>query len=57
MQAGDDRSVTQLGCIPYAFQGDYGGYFRPCHGSHYDLIVWLDLDVAQRPPPVQRALV
>ncbi len=27
---------THLGCIPIAHQGDYHGYFCPCHGSQYD---------------------
>jgi ubiquinol-cytochrome c reductase iron-sulfur subunit len=27
---------THLGCIPLAHQGDYGGFFCPCHGSQYD---------------------
>ena len=27
---------THLGCIPFPDQGDWGGYFCPCHGSHYD---------------------
>ncbi len=27
---------THLGCVPLADQGDYGGWFCPCHGSHYD---------------------
>jgi len=27
---------THLGCIPIGGQGDYGGWFCPCHGSHYD---------------------
>ena len=36
---------THLGCVPFANQGDYGvvegsaklgGWFCPCHGSHYD---------------------
>jgi len=27
---------THLGCIPFANQGNYGGWFCPCHGSHYD---------------------
>ncbi len=27
---------THLGCVPLAYQGDYHGYFCPCHGSHYD---------------------
>jgi len=27
---------THLGCVPLANQGDFNGYFCPCHGSHYD---------------------
>jgi ubiquinol-cytochrome c reductase iron-sulfur subunit len=27
---------THLGCIPIAGQGDYKGWFCPCHGSQYD---------------------
>lgn len=27
---------THLGCVPLANQGDYGGWFCPCHGSQYD---------------------
>ena len=27
---------THLGCVPIANAGEYGGYFCPCHGSHYD---------------------
>jgi ubiquinol-cytochrome c reductase iron-sulfur subunit len=27
---------THLGCIPIAHQGDYHGWFCPCHGSQYD---------------------
>ncbi|VEL23557.1 unnamed protein product [Protopolystoma xenopodis] len=28
---------THLGCIPIANSGDFsGGYYCPCHGSHYD---------------------
>ncbi len=32
---------THLGCIPLGaaegeVKGDFGGYFCPCHGSHYD---------------------
>nr|PVC52014.1 ubiquinol-cytochrome c reductase [Theileria orientalis] len=26
---------THLGCVPYR-GGNYGGFFCPCHGSHYD---------------------
>ena len=25
-----------LGCVPIANAGDFGGYYCPCHGSHYD---------------------
>ncbi|XP_060075536.1 cytochrome b-c1 complex subunit Rieske, mitochondrial-like [Ylistrum balloti] len=28
---------THLGCIPVANSGSYGGYYCPCHGSHYDV--------------------
>ncbi|KAL7741703.1 hypothetical protein ACLKA6_000324 [Drosophila palustris] len=27
---------THLGCVPIANSGDWGGYYCPCHGSHYD---------------------
>jgi len=27
---------THLGCIPIGQSGEYGGWFCPCHGSHYD---------------------
>lgn len=27
---------THLGCIPLGEQGEFGGWFCPCHGSHYD---------------------
>jgi len=28
---------THLGCVPLGDgQGDFGGWFCPCHGSHYD---------------------
>jgi ubiquinol-cytochrome c reductase iron-sulfur subunit len=27
---------THLGCIPLAHQGDFDGWFCPCHGSQYD---------------------
>jgi ubiquinol-cytochrome c reductase iron-sulfur subunit len=27
---------THLGCIPLGQQGEFGGWFCPCHGSHYD---------------------
>ncbi len=28
---------THLGCVPVPNAGNYGGWFCPCHGSHYDL--------------------
>ncbi|CEG08941.1 ubiquinol-cytochrome c reductase iron-sulfur subunit [[Pseudomonas] carboxydohydrogena] len=27
---------THLGCIPIAHEGNYDGFFCPCHGSQYD---------------------
>jgi ubiquinol-cytochrome c reductase iron-sulfur subunit len=27
---------THLGCIPLGHQGEYDGWFCPCHGSQYD---------------------
>ena len=27
---------THLGCIPIAYEGNYDGFFCPCHGSQYD---------------------
>ena len=27
---------THLGCVPLGEEGDFGGWFCPCHGSHYD---------------------
>src|SRR5690606_29330532 len=27
---------THLGCVPIGQSGDFGGWFCPCHGSHYD---------------------
>lgn len=29
-------SCTHLGCVPLGQAGDFGGWFCPCHGSHYD---------------------
>jgi hypothetical protein len=28
---------THLGCVPTADAGEYGAWFCPCHGSHYDM--------------------
>jgi len=27
---------THLGCIPIGYEGEYKGFFCPCHGSVYD---------------------
>ena len=27
---------THLGCVPLGEQGEFGGWFCPCHGSQYD---------------------
>ena len=29
-------ACTHLGCIPLVHEGEYGGWFCPCHGSVYD---------------------
>ncbi|OAB55830.1 ubiquinol-cytochrome c reductase iron-sulfur subunit [Leptolyngbya valderiana BDU 20041] len=29
-------SCTHLGCVPTEGEGEYGAWFCPCHGSHYD---------------------
>ncbi|MEQ8306458.1 MAG: ubiquinol-cytochrome c reductase iron-sulfur subunit [Hoeflea sp.] len=29
-------SCTHLGCVPLGQAGEFGGWFCPCHGSHYD---------------------
>lgn len=28
---------THLGCVPLSNAGEYGAWFCPCHGSHYDI--------------------
>ncbi|KNE55089.1 ubiquinol-cytochrome c reductase, iron-sulfur subunit [Allomyces macrogynus ATCC 38327] len=28
---------THLGCVPVGESGDFGGWYCPCHGSHYDI--------------------
>ncbi len=52
---------THLGCVPLGAaegenKGDYGGYFCPCHGSHYDTAGRIRKGPAARNldvPPVQ----
>ena len=43
---------THLGCIPLAHQGDYDGFFCPCHGSQYDT----SGRIRQGPAPLNLAL-
>ena len=43
---------THLGCIPLAHQGDYDGWFCPCHGSQYDT----SGRIRQGPAPLNLAL-
>ena len=31
-------NCTHLGCVPLGEAGDFGGWFCPCHGSHYDTV-------------------
>ena len=42
MGVGNDHNhilgvCTHLGCVPIGESGDFGGWFCPCHGSHYDV--------------------
>jgi hypothetical protein len=30
------KFILSQGCVPIANSGDFGGYYCPCHGSHYD---------------------
>ena len=34
--AGNAWICTHLGCVPLGNKGEFGGWFCPCHGSHYD---------------------
>ena len=43
---------THLGCIPLPHQGDYDGWFCPCHGSQYDSAG----RIRQGPAPLNLAL-
>jgi ubiquinol-cytochrome c reductase iron-sulfur subunit len=43
---------THLGCIPIAHQGNYDGWFCPCHGSQYDTAG----RIRQGPAPANLAL-
>jgi ubiquinol-cytochrome c reductase iron-sulfur subunit len=43
---------THLGCVPLGDQGDFGGWFCPCHGSHYDMAGRIRKGPAPRNLPV-----
>lgn len=47
---------THLGCVPLGDAGDFGGWFCPCHGSHYDTAGRIRRGPAPRnlPVPVAR---
>lgn len=30
------KTLLMLYTIHFSFSGDFGGYYCPCHGSHYD---------------------
>lgn len=43
---------THLGCVPLGDAGEFGGWFCPCHGSHYDLAGRIRKGPAPRNLPV-----
>jgi ubiquinol-cytochrome c reductase iron-sulfur subunit len=43
---------THLGCVPIGYQGEYKGWFCPCHGSVYDT----SGRIRQGPAPLNLAL-
>jgi ubiquinol-cytochrome c reductase iron-sulfur subunit len=47
---------THLGCVPLGDgAGDFGGWFCPCHGSHYDLSGRIRQGPAPENLPIPRA--
>ncbi|KAI9679461.1 MAG: hsp70 nucleotide exchange factor fes1 [Caeruleum heppii] len=55
---------THLGCVPIGESGDFGGWFCPCHGSHYDISgrarkgpAPLNLEIPEYDFPADNALV
>jgi len=46
---------THLGCVPLGDAGDFGGWFCPCHGSHYDIAGRIRRGPAPRNLPVPQA--
>ncbi|WP_415922278.1 ubiquinol-cytochrome c reductase iron-sulfur subunit [Tateyamaria sp. SN6-1] len=47
---------THLGCVPLGDAGDFGGWFCPCHGSHYDTAGRIRRGPAPRNLPVPEAV-
>jgi len=47
---------THLGCVPLGDAGDFGGWFCPCHGSHYDTSGRIRRGPAPRNLPVPTAV-
>jgi ubiquinol-cytochrome c reductase iron-sulfur subunit len=47
---------THLGCVPLGDQGDFGGWYCPCHGSHYDTAGRIRKGPAPRNLPVPVAV-
>ena len=43
---------THLGCVPIGDAGEFGGWFCPCHGSHYDIAGRIRLGPAPTNLPV-----
>jgi len=43
---------THLGCVPLGQQGNFGGWFCPCHGSHYDTAGRIRLGPAPQNLPI-----
>jgi ubiquinol-cytochrome c reductase iron-sulfur subunit len=46
---------THLGCIPLDNAGNFGGWFCPCHGSHYDISGRIRQGPAPENLPIPRA--
>ena len=46
---------THLGCVPLGDAGDFGGWFCPCHGSHYDTSGRIRKGPAPENLPIPRA--
>ncbi|MGR3468776.1 MAG: ubiquinol-cytochrome c reductase iron-sulfur subunit [Shimia sp.] len=47
---------THLGCVPLGNAGDFGGWFCPCHGSHYDTAGRIRRGPAPRNLPIPPAV-